>query len=123
MKAPHWEFGKEAEEKALAYFLQLRPRANLLGRNFRSKRGELDLIFEEPGKRGQVLVFVEVRARAEGGLLAGTETLDWRKRRSLRQVIAYYLARHYRGSAREIRVDVLSWDARRWTHLENVWLS
>lgn len=122
MLAPHWQFGKEAEERALSYFLETRPGARLLERNFHSRGGEVDLIFEEPSSRSGVLVFVEVRARAAGGILQGLETLDPRKRRRLARVIRYYLASRYRGGAREMRVDVLSWDGHTWTHLKNAWI-
>jgi putative endonuclease len=116
MLARHLEFGRDAEERALLYF-SAQPGVRLLDRNYRFRGGEIDLIFEDRDE----LVFIEVRARAAGGLVQGFETLDWKKRHRLERVIRHYLAR-YRGTAKRLRLDVLSWDGKAWTHLRNAWL-
>jgi putative endonuclease len=115
MLAPHLEFGLDAENAALDYFIA-QTGGKLLERNYRFGGGEIDLIFED----GQELVFVEVRARAQDGLLRGYETIGWKKRARLERAIRRYLS-VYRGAAKKLRLDVLSWDGK-WTHLKNVWI-
>jgi putative endonuclease len=56
-------------------------------RNPRDRREEIDLV----GREGEVLVFVEVKARAAGALVAGYHAVDRRKKRVLRRAIAAYL--------------------------------
>ncbi len=71
MKPSTTESGRSAEDRALAYL-----RAHgliLLERNFRSKRGEIDLVMRDAA----TLVFVEVRRRASrqfGGAAASIST-------------------------------------------------
>ena len=125
--------GRDAENRALEWFL-LHRRARLLIRNYRRRYGEIDLIFEEEvldssdswGSRNsnqnfhaQELVFVEVRLRLPGGLVDGPESLDWKKQRSLQRAAERFLWK-YRGKARTIRFDLLSWDGTAWTHLQGI---
>ena len=56
-----WRFGLAAEGIA-AWFLRLKGYA-ILARRFKSPVGEIDIV----AKRGTVLAFVEVKARAHGG--------------------------------------------------------
>lgn len=58
-------------------------------RNPRDRREEIDLVCRD----GAVLVFVEVKARAAGALVAGYHAVDARKKRVLRRAIAAYLRR------------------------------
>lgn len=71
MKPSTTESGRSAEDRALAY---LRAQGLvLLERNFRSKRGEIDLVMRDAA----TLVFVEVRRRASrqfGGAAASIST-------------------------------------------------
>jgi len=127
MQAPHLELGRDAEDAALDYFLACTPRARLLERNRRFRCGELDLIFEvgEVGAGSSAeLVFVEVRARSGGGMAKGFETIGPAKRARLRRAIGVFLSRYPSRSRRTqtMRVDILSWDSGKWTHLKNVWL-
>ena len=60
-------------------------------RNWRSpgdRRDEIDLVCLD----GEVLVFVEVKARAVGALVAGYDAVDDRKKRALRRAVHAYLA-------------------------------
>jgi len=71
MKPSTTESGRSAEDRALAY-LQVQGLV-LLERNFRSKRGEIDLVMRDSA----TLVFVEVRWRASrqfGGAAASIST-------------------------------------------------
>ena len=97
------ETGQYAEQAALA-FLQGQG-LKLVERNFRCRRGELDLIMRD----GATLVFVEVRYRADrrfGGALA---SIGSGKRRRLRAAAEYYLQGLHRAPP-PCRFDVVAMD-------------
>jgi putative endonuclease len=78
-------------EQAAADFLKTRSGFTIVTRNWRSprdQRDEIDLVCRD----GDVLVFVEVKARAEGAMVAGYDAVDDRKRRVLRRAVHAYLA-------------------------------
>jgi putative endonuclease len=92
-------------EQAAADYLQKRHGFAILARNWRSprdQRDELDLVCRD----GDVLVFVEVKARAEGALVAGFQAVDERKKRALRRAVHAYLA-GLAGAPRTFRFDVV----------------
>ncbi len=60
----------------------------IVERNFRCRRGELDLIARD----GDVLVFVEVRSRADGRRGSALATIGAVKQRQLARVAEAYLA-------------------------------
>ncbi len=77
----------------------------LVARNWRSprdRRDELDLVCRDR----EVLVFVEVKARAADARVSGFHAVDRRKKRVLRRVITDYLAR-LTEKPRTIRFDVV----------------
>jgi len=77
-------------EQAAADFLQKRQGYAVVTRNWRSprdQRDEIDLVCRD----GDVLVFVEVKARAAGALVNGFQSVDERKRRALRRAVQAYL--------------------------------
>lgn len=83
--------GAAAEELALGH---LRARGLvLITRNYRCRRGEIDLVMQD----GDETVFVEVRLRTPGGHASAAESIDARKRA---RVIA--AARHYLGARVEM---------------------
>ncbi len=114
-------YGLQIESQAEIWFTQKFPSAQLLNRNYRARVGEIDLIFEVPGGGGIELVFVEVRARLEGGWEDAVESVGLRKRFRLRRVIDLYLSK-YKGKALGARLDILAWDGKSWEHLPNVWI-
>ncbi len=73
-----------------------------LARNYRSKRGEIDLVFQE----GDCLAFVEVKTRAPGGWSRPAAAVDARKRRLLSQTALDYL-QAIRNPAIKIRFDIV----------------
>lgn len=88
--SPAAEAGRRGEQAA-ADFLQVRQGYAIVGRNWRSprdQRDEIDLICRD----GDVLVFVEVKARAAGALVSGYQAVDERKKRALRRAVQSYLA-------------------------------
>lgn len=92
-------------EQAAADFLRSRQGYTILSRNWRSprdRRDELDLICQD----GEVLVFVEVKARAEGALVNGFQAVDERKKRALRRAVQAYLGQ-LNPPPRTFRFDIV----------------
>lgn len=58
----------------------------VLARNFRSGRDEIDLICLQ----GKAVIFVEVRTRASGALVSGYDSINRRKREALKRVCRSY---------------------------------
>jgi len=81
-------FGRQAESEAEA--LLRRKGYKILGRNVRSSVGELDLV----AKDGEVLVFVEVKARQTEAMGGAIHAVDGRKRAKLIKLASQYLAQH-----------------------------
>jgi putative endonuclease len=78
-------------ERLAADFLQRDRGLTIMARNWRNprdRRDELDLVARD----GDVLVFVEVKARAAGALVSGYHAIDERKKEVLRRTIKAYLA-------------------------------
>lgn len=91
-------------EQAAADFLKSRHGFKVVIRNWRNPRDlrdEIDLICLD----GKVLVFVEVKARAEGALVSGFLAVDERKKRALRRVVHAYLGQ-LEHPPRTFRFDV-----------------
>lgn len=92
-------------EQAAADFLAARQGFAIVTRNWhrpRDRRDEIDLVCRD----GEVLVFVEVKARAEGALVSGFQAVDERKRRALRRAVHAYLAA-LAHAPRTFRFDVV----------------
>jgi putative endonuclease len=80
----------ERGEKAAADYLQRRHGFKIVTRNWRNprdEREEIDLVARD----GDVLAFVEVKARHAGALVPGYYTVDERKKRVLRRAVHAYL--------------------------------
>lgn len=83
--------GGERGERAAETFLRQERGFAVVARNWRSpkdRRDEIDLVCRE----GEVLVFVEVKARAAGALVPGYYAVDQRKKRALKRACTAYLA-------------------------------
>lgn len=77
-------------EQAAAEFLERRHGFRIVTRNWRSprdRREEIDLV----AKDGDVLVFVEVKARAADARVPGYHAIDERKLRVIRRAVHTYL--------------------------------
>jgi len=77
-------------EQAAADFLSARQGFKVVQRNWRNPRDlrdEIDLVCLDK----EILVFVEVKARAEGALVSGYHAVDKRKKRALRRTVHAYL--------------------------------
>ena len=97
---PRRLFGQEGESSAEQYLRNKGYR--ILARNVRSSVGELDLVAED----GQVLVFVEVKARRTDAFGGAIHAVHQRKQEKLIQLAAQYLARHHLKD-RPCRFDVV----------------
>jgi putative endonuclease len=96
----HLRRGRQGEEAAKQY-LQ-RTGLKFLTANFRSKRGEIDLIFRDE----DCLVFVEVKARSSEDWTRPAAAVDARKRRLLSQTALDYLKLLKRPQIK-IRFDIV----------------
>jgi putative endonuclease len=96
--------GERGEQAAAAWLVRERGFA-VIARNWRNprdRRDEIDLVCRD----GDVLVFVEVKARAAGALVPGFYAVDARKKRVLRRTIKAYLAA-LRDKPQTFRFDVV----------------
>lgn len=96
--------GDQGEQWAAEWLIRER-KFEIVTRNWRSprdRREELDLVCRD----GDVLVFVEVKARAADALVPGFYAVDQRKRKVLRRAISAYLA-SFREKPHTVRFDVV----------------
>ncbi len=94
--------GQQAEDLACRY-LQAQG-LQLLERNYRCKRGELDLIM----KHKDSIVFVEVRSRNTLRFGGGMESVDRHKQSKLIACAQHYLQYHKLGANIPCRFDVVA---------------
>lgn len=77
----------------------------IVERRYRTRHGDIDIVCEE----GEVLVFVEVRARATDELGSAAESVTVRKKRKVTAMAVDYMARHH-VTNRPCRFDVVTID-------------
>jgi len=94
--------GKDAETRAWHY-LQARG-LQLLQRNYRSKRGEIDLVMQDTDS----LVFVEVRYRRQSQFGSALESVDRRKQARLIACARHYIQTYPEAASQPCRFDVVS---------------
>jgi putative endonuclease len=87
----------------------------ILGRNWRCRYGELDIVAEDPGAR--TVVFVEVKTRSGDGFGGVAEAVTRDKVRRLRRLASLWLAGQDRHWA-VIRIDVIGVRVGRTPHPE-----
>jgi len=75
----------------------------IISRNARTRRGEIDLIAMD----GSTLVFVEVRTRASYAFGTALESVTWRKKQKLRELAMEYL-QSQEGFVPSFRFDVIA---------------
>src|SRR5262245_11581714 len=93
--------GATAEERAVE--MLVRRGYRIVERNFRCKTGELDIV----GRDGRVLVFVEVRSRADANHGRAIEMVTRQKQRKVSRVAGAYLSLR-RPHFNEARFDVVA---------------
>ena len=115
----------ERGEALAEEWLRRERRYTIVARNWRSpkdRRHEIDLVCRD----GEVLVFVEVKARSAAALVPGYFAVDRRKRRALLRANQSYLAqlkvkpRTFRFDVVEVSLPVTGTTAPHVLHFENV---
>lgn len=74
----------------------------LLARNFRTKRGEIDLVAE----KGGVLAFVEVKLWRRNGSGDLANSIDRRKKKRIIETSKIFLAKYRQYNGERVRYDV-----------------
>jgi putative endonuclease len=116
-KPEHLRRGELGERAAKRHLQKLG--LKFLTANFRSERGEVDLVFRD----GDCLVFIEVKTRSSEGWSWPAAAVDARKRRLLSQTALDYL-RLLKNPEVKIRFDIVEvlladGDVREIRHLPN----
>ena len=96
------EVGEHAERRAQTYLE--RQGYRLVDRNFHSHQGEIDLIVT----KDSLLVFVEVRYRANSDRGTPAETITPRKIRRIIRTAEFFLLRNPQLQISEYRFDVIA---------------
>ena len=91
-----------AGERAAERFLRERHGYEVVARNWRHGRDEIDLVCKD----GEILVFIEVKARSAAALVPGYYAVDRRKKKALRRAIHAFLTT-LKSRPRTFRFDVV----------------
>lgn len=94
--------GDAAEERACRYLEAAG--FTIAGKNYRTRGGEIDIV----ARKGDLLVFVEVRSRGVAGFGTPEETVTPAKRRRVVAAARRYLSTVSPSSWREARFDVIA---------------
>lgn len=87
----------------------------ILARRFKAGPGEIDLI----ARRGRLVAFVEVKARAQLDDALGA--VSPRARRRIIAAADAYLARNPHLAECDLRYDIVAVAGARWRHVANAW--
>ncbi|GJL94430.1 MAG: UPF0102 protein [Hyphococcus sp.] len=105
--------GRRAEW--LAAFLMMAKGFSIVRRRFKAPNGEIDLI----AKRGKLLVFVEVKSRAQ--LDSAIEAVTHTNRRRVSNAAGMFLAHNPDLAQMDMRYDIIAIAGWRMRHLTNAW--
>lgn len=94
--------GHAAENQALEYLKG--QGLGLVTRNYRCKRGEIDLIM----RQGPTLVFVEVRKRTSDRFGSALESVNRQKQAKLLYSARHYLQQHPEWHSKSCRFDIVA---------------
>lgn len=97
-----YQRGCWAEQKALEYLLT--HHLKLLGKNFRSTFGEIDLIMQEKN----IILFIEVRYRSSDYFHTALESINKKKCERIISASHQYLTENRSASQRNCRFDVIA---------------
>ncbi len=95
------KLGRAGEDLAASHLRRLG--FTIVDRNFRCAHGELDIV----ARRGDALVFCEVKTRHESPFGIPAEAVDHRKQARLRRLAARWLSERNPGRV-QVRFDVVS---------------
>jgi putative endonuclease len=96
--------GRQGEDLACAELV--RQGMEVVDRNWRCARGEIDIVAAEPGEHGVTMVFCEVKCRTGLGYGHPLEAITFAKLQTLRQLAAIWLRQH-QVSVSGIRLDAI----------------
>jgi putative endonuclease len=105
--------GKQAYRRGLiaelkcVWYLRLHG-YRILARRYKTKVGEIDIV----ARRGNTVIFIEVKARSNDGL-AG-ESLTGKVLYRLEQAAGHFMQRHDYGTSASLRFDVMLVTPKRW---------
>ena len=88
----------------------------IVARNWRSRRGEIDIIAQKDG----VLVFAEVKTLPSGDLETLAHELDRRKQKRIVETAKLFLANNRKYKYTAIRFDVLVVDMPDWSEVYHI---
>ena len=91
-----------AGEAAAAFLLEEKG-MRILERNFRSRRGEVDIIAQD----GETLVFTEVKTWSAYSIDALEQAMDHRKQRKIIETSKFFLSLHREYRYMAVRFDVI----------------
>jgi putative endonuclease len=86
-RAPHIRTGQRGEKLAV-WYLRLKG-YQILERNYKCRQGEIDIV----ARKGELIVFVEVRTREHGALVDPFSSVDCTKVAKIIEAARYYLFR------------------------------
>ena len=87
----------------------------ILERNFRNRSGEIDLIAKKDG----IIRFVEVKYRTTSDFGSPLEAVDVRKQNQIRKIAMYYLMRNKLSEWTPCQFDVIAFEGKEISHIEN----
>lgn len=92
-----------AYEQAAIEYLQSQG-MTIVEHNYRSRKGEIDII----GRDGEYTVFVEVKYRRDACKGDPAEAVNYSKQRTICKVADYYRMMHHMGDFTPVRYDVIA---------------
>lgn len=95
------DLGNQGEDKACLFLKE--KGFTILYRNWRTKRGEIDIIAE----KNDAIVFVEVKTLPSGSLETLSRELDKRKQKRIAETAKRFLTINRKYNERVIRFDVI----------------
>ena len=104
---------KGSAGEAAAAFLLEEKGMQILEKNFRSRRGEVDIIALD----GETLVFTEVKTWSAFGIDSLEYAMDHKKQRKIIETSKYFLSLHRKYMYMAIRYDVIFVSSSGITHL------
>jgi putative endonuclease len=112
--------GKEGENRAIQALEAAG--MTIIARNFRSQRGEIDIIALDDGEMGETLVFIEVKAWSKLGMENLSYSLSPKKQRRIIETAKYFLSIYRQYYGRAIRFDVVFIGKEAVTHLASAFM-
>ena len=79
---------------------------NKVAKNYRTPRGEIDLIMRD----GNTLVFIEVRLRSSSDYGSAKESINWKKQQRLTYAAEHYLQKNKLWNQAQCRFDAICLD-------------